>query len=923
MSKDKEYKERLRRIVLYSADILPKEVSSYLLSNYHYFDAEKDILKKFHNYKPLVDYIPHQFVEFALDYLIKKPSVKIDYKLIYLNLSFSGVREEGWSNKLGISGDYNFIPAAPIQGPFLYLLNQNEEEGLRLVHTLVNVAIERWRHQPQIVHPDRPDLIPVPVTLQLASGPHDFWGNFQVYSWFRAKSVEPNLVMSALMALEVWMETQIEAARNAEELFEKILVKSDCVAVPGICLGIALAYPEKCLKAALPIVSSPMIWNMDISRYVLDLSGTFSFDPLETNKLIYDWLEERDKRPQRSREIRNIAVRYMLSGDDNIISLFQQATKDFDKNLPFFTKGDQEDPKMIAYLKEDVKKFQIYGDLKNYKQRQAGNYVEIIVEPPEEIKKRNEEFLALNVEWGRLFGVYLWAEKTITDGRPQERMTLEEAVAAAKELQTSEDFTQLDQEDIPGVTPLQAIVGVAAAILIADFEWARTQNHLEWCRAILLAAARMAEASMYTRSPSSVKVYAGRGLALLATHGVVDIEVRQQILQLISESLKRFPHQGEVVKAAFGGLQNAWTVDPVLCWNALSLCLSLSVIPGKLDYGTPVGQFGTSYEELETWEENVIQNHFEYLAKEEIPELPRITTARNIAFLHEQAQYALYALPLTELCRDSDTKDKLLQLCDDLVHRTIVDNLPVEGKAFSQSDKSYSWNPFIFNWAACLAKSLSIEETRHHILTPLRDNWSQVRELTPDLLDGYISHHIADVEVPTAQALEIWKEICNWVLDSPEIARKVSCEYLDRETGAVLQLIVFTQHGSSRIKDDWQHAHLFIDIFDKWVSVAGHNPYTYRHLLTMLNGIGWQFAPEPIVEWLNRCASNAIHNLWDEKGGNGRRTAELLNRIWNNFEPKILRNKVTLQRYSNLVYQLVEAGIPLASVLQKKLEGRG
>jgi hypothetical protein len=344
---------------------------------------------------------------------------------------------------------------------------------------------------------------------------------------------------------------------------------------------------------------------------------------------------------------------------------------------------------------------------------------------------------------------------------------------------------------------------------------------------------------------------------------------------------------------------------------------------GKLYYGTHVGQFGTSFEELETWEDNVIQNHFDYLAKDEIPELPRIPTVRNIVFLHGKAEYGLYALPITELCRDSATRNKLLQLCDDLVTRTIADNLPAKDKPYSQSHKPYMWNPFIFNWAAGLAKLLSVEETRYHILTPLRDNWSQVPELTAALLNGYISHQIAYVEGPTTQALEIWKEICNWVLDSPEIARKASYDYLDRDTGEVLQLIVFTQHGISRIKDDWQHAHLFIDIFDKWVSVAGHNPYAYSHLLTMLNGIGWQFAPEPTLEWLNRCASNAVHDLWNEERGNGGRTAELLNRIWNTFERQIRSNKVLLQLYSNLVYRLVEAGIPLASVLRQKLEGRG
>jgi hypothetical protein len=228
-------------------------------------------------------------------------------------------------------------------------------------------------------------------------------------------------------------------------------------------------------------------------------------------------------------------------------------------------------------------------------------------------------------------------------------------------------------------------------------------------------------------------------------------------------------------------------------------------------------------------------------------------------------------------------------------------------------------SPFIFKWAAYLTKSLSVEETRHHILTPLRNNWSQVPELTGKLLDGYVSHQIAYIEGPTPQALETWKEICNWVLDSPEIAEKTSDDYLDMDTGEVLQLIIFTQYGKSRIKDDWQHARLFIDIFDKWVSVAGHNSYAYSHFLTMLNGIGWQFAPELTLKWLNQCANNAVHNLWNEQRENGSKTAKLLNRIWNSFERQIRNDKTIIQQYSNLVDRLVEAGIPLASVLQHKL----
>ena len=933
---DDEYENRLHRIVLHSADVLPEKVGSYLgeLANSGNYDAKKDVISKIQDFTPLVDSISREFVDFVISVLIQKPINPKNYPSIPIRITSSSE-----DKNFGINDNIlNFSPPAPVQGPFLYLLLKNEDEGLRLVHSLANTASEKWREYEQREEFDRPKLTPLPVTINLPSGSRDFWGDTQVYCWFRGRTNGSDAVISALMALEEWIERQIEAGRNVEALFEKVLSGSNSVAVLGICLNIALAYPEKCLKAALPIAICPDIWEMDRERLSHDKTNSLtSLNFLEFNRhndLLYEVLERRNKRPQRSREIRtNLAIYYVLSSDDSLRVPFEQAVEKFTENLPFRYEEEKSDPNAVAALREKMVNYQVFGKIENYRSQQAGEHLRIWVERPEEIRKRNEELSAPNVEWERWLGVYLWAEQTIKDGKLQERMTLEEAVAAAKELQTSEDFIETNKEDIRGVTRLRAIAGVATAILIADFEWTRTQNHLEWCCAILLSAARMTEASMYAISPDSVKVYAGRGLALLTTHGVADIEIRQQILQLISESVRHFSDNGEVVKAVFIGLQNGWNIDPGLCWNVLSLCLSLSIIPGKLYYGTKipgkiyygrthVGRFRRSFKKLEAWKNNVIQNHFDYLAKDEIPEFPRIPTVKNIVFIRGKVEYWLYTLPLTELCRDSATKNKLLQLCDDLVARTLADNLPIEDELYSQSHKPYMWNKFIFTWAASLAKSLSVEETRQHILTPLRDNWSQVPKLTADLLNGYISYQIAYVEGPTAQALETWKEICNWVLDSPEIARNTSYDYLDRDTGEVLQLIVFTQYGTSRIKDDWQYAHLFIDIFDKWVSVVGHNPYAYSHFLTMLNGIGWQFAPEPTLEWLNRCASNAVHDLWNEQRGNGKRTAELLNRIWNSFEQQIRSDKLSLQRYSNLVYRLVEAGIPLASVLQHKLEGR-
>ncbi|MGB3492729.1 MAG: hypothetical protein WBA57_08370 [Elainellaceae cyanobacterium] len=766
----------------------------------------------------------------------------------------------------------------------------------------------------------------MPVKLNLPFGEQDFWGDAQVYCWYRGGMTYngPMAVMCALMALEIWMEKQIENGRDAEELFERVLKESNSVAVLGVCMSLTLAHPQKCLRAALPIASSPAIWSMDIvDRLVGDMSSRFRL-PSERNDWIYKLLEKHDQKPHRKLDIRSIALHYLFSNDGFLRKSFEQAVSQFTENLPFRYQREQKDSAIISAIYEQMENYQAFGNKENYQFFKDSNGLYAQFQQPKHIKIRNEKQLTLSSEYQQWLHMELWSRKVIEENNLEDRDALEEMVKWAKEFQQTNDFISEELENLHHNSRLGAIAGVAAAALVIDFEWMQTQNLLQWSKDILMLAAHAAQPSIYAQPLCKFDVSATRGLAVLAAQEIANLEVRQQILLIAGKSLKRFDYSDdEVLKVLFLGLQTAWGIDPVLCWNALGLCLSLSVIPRKIYNGIRVEEFGTSYEELETWKDNVIQSYLDYLEKNEIPDLPRVPIERNIVVVYEQVMYGLYALPLAELCQDSDTKNKFLQLCDDLIARTIADNLPVEGKRFSQPDRPHTWNPFFFDRAAYLAKSLTVEEIRHRILTPLQNNWVQAPDLTADLLDGYISHQIAYIEEPSEKALGIWKEICFWVLDSPEIARKVSRDYLDNETGEILQLIIFTQYGSSRIKDDWQHAHLFVDVFDKWIDVAGHNPYAYSHLLIMLNGIGWQLSPEPTLKWLSRCTSNATHDLWNEERGNGRKTAELLNRIWSRFELQIRKDAESLKRYSDLVYHLVGAGVPLASVLQKKLEGRG
>ncbi|ODH02407.1 hypothetical protein A4S05_24365 [Nostoc sp. KVJ20] len=933
MTRD-DYEKQLRKIVLHSADIIPEKVAEYLqeVAKYGYTDTKKEILKE---YKPLVDHIPKAFVDFALDIFIKKPRMRrlpppvtsdnfeeAENSNLIKNLPSYLFEEIVTSHdyepldfgKLGIEDFMGFLPPSHVQGSFLYLLQKNEDEGLRLVQTLTNFAVSEWRKREQKARTDESSRTPLPVIIDLSSQAHEFWGNADIYCWYRGTSVGPYPVISALMALEVWMERQIEAGRNVEELFHKVLLGSDCVAVLGICVTLALAYPEKCLKAILPIVSAPAIWRMDIYRLAHEDDNPSRF-PWEQDKLIYRLIDERNQKPHRKVDIRALAMQYMLSGDDSLCIPFQEAVAKFTDKLPFRYKQEEENLEIIAALREQMENYQAFGNLDNYFWVQHGNQWLVQVEAPQAIRERNQEQLAANLEWQRWFSLSMWAQKTIKIGQAEERMTLEEAVAAAKGFQKTDDFSVKYESDQPDANRLRAIVGVAAAILVADFEWTKAQGLITWSRGILLAAARLPyQGYVYNRFPADPKVSAGRGLGILVTHSSADQDVREVILKLISDP------QQQVVQAAFRGIYEAWMVDEVLCWNALNLGISLCLEPINIAFGSPGSDFGTSFAEKEKWQLNLLQTSLDNLSKNTLP-IIRVPSRKDAVFLHDLAQNVLHALPFPELLKKPTSKQNILQVTDDLMAWTIEENTPNENDSDCSSQITFEWNRFFLRWVSCLAQSLNFEEIHNHLLTPLQNCWSKAPNLTTNLLSGFIDYHIGYVEPLTRKAQLGWKEICNWVLDSPEVKKEANNYFLSNEISDALSRIVFVEHGKCWFEEQWSHAALFSDIIEKWVKVIGHNPQAFSYLITMLSSSVWQFAPEPTLGWLTQCVNASTHPLWQERD-NGERTAELLQRIWNNFEKQIRERTATLQHYSDLVYRLVDAGVPLAGLLRQKLEQR-
>jgi len=922
-----EYENRLRKIVLRSADVLKNEIAEYLkkVADSHDSKLIEQVLKSSHD---LVEHIPKELVNFITDVLIWKPSCPVRPKNNFeVIVRYAQTNSFDPKVLFGIRLDWDyklFDPPAHFHSPFFHLLSKNETAGLNLVHGLTNAATDRWResfNDYENISTSKQDCTILPIIINLTSGIHRFWGDDEVYCWYRGIiNNTSKAVTSALMALEFWMEKQIESGREPENLFETVLSKSNSVATIAVCLSITLAHPQKCLNAALPFVSNPALWRMDIQRYGGDMGGRFKIPFLEKD-WIYDILKEHDQKPHRKLNIYSLAPLYLFTTNDSLSIKFEQAVELFTENLPFQYLEDVNNSVVVNTLQKEMQSLQFYCKRENYKiyKTEIGYYPQINLS--EAIQQSNEEDISFSPQYQQLLRMQMWASEFIKTTEEKGKAPLEdisEMIGLAQEFYQPTDFTLEKLENFNDNNRLATIAIVVAASLISNCKWIIEQNLLEWSKRILLLAARSICPSVDTTPLNKFNVSAAHGLAALVEDGLANLEIRQEIVQLIGKASRRFGfREKEVIKIIFGRLHKAWSIEPILCWNILSLGISLSVIPSNLSYGSPDGEYGTNYDELENWENNLIQNHMNFVKKEIIPKLPRIPIQKDFDISYGQIQYCLYALPLNDLCQDIMIKNKFLNLCDELIARTINDNLPTKHNRYS---KPYEWNYFIFDWVAYFANSLNIEEIRHHILKPISDNWTETPELLANLMNGYISHQIAYIEKPSNKSIEVWKEMCEMVLDSLKNPQNVSRDYFDSDTMKILQLIIFTYRYDSRIKSDWQHAHLFTDIFDKWVSTVGHIPEAYRHLIIMLNGIGWQFAPKKSLDWLTQCTKNSDHNLWSKNLVNPQETAALLNRIWNTYEKQVRRDKDSLQQYSNLVDSLVVAGIPLASILQEKLE---
>lgn len=918
---EKKLERRFRAIIISSPNDAPDLISSYLSEIGGYEarpDAKEQILK---NTKALTQFLPTELVDFMLEVMRVFPRKDDPYETY--SRSLMDFKE------LGIDDDDVYYPASHLQGSFLTLLRFHPDEGIRLIDGLCNHAMSTWRRLSQ----QKDQVTPLPVRIRFPWSEREFWGWFREYTWFRGQGPGPYTIMSALMALELWMEERVAAGDDVEVLFQKVLQGNDCVGALGACVSIALANPQKSLRAALPLVTCPFLWLWDIRRFVSDRGSQAN--------TIADWtrfghllqpVRDRNNLPHRRYEIRNLVPLYMFSKDEELRNALIEGVQAFPNNLPFECVEQREHEESVHELRERMEYFATRVDTTNWERQpdqERGGFL-LTFKPPADFAVKNQGIAKTQEEHTRYMSLGMWADKAFEEDTPPGNLTIAEALKEARELDEPNLFAiAQDPENFDALQP-GAVSGVAAVAV--RFSEDLDNDIVEWCRDVFHRAARTSEKDDPLLSRSTYLMFhpvrnAARGLAALLAKGQATDKDKELLLALIGHPLE------QVMESAFVELRYAWSVDPFFCWQAFLMGIRITVKPKKL---VPYHDRPTYDEtELQWMEAQFSQTWEEYLAGIQgdlpivpMPWLPASEgqgrdgyTKSDTLFMWDLAPKVLFPVPLEQLIGNHKAREPFLNLVGNLVQWTIQESFPPWAKYRRDTTEPFAWTSHFFEWCGGLSAHITLEEVKRLVIEPIRVTEQELGlRFTSHFMYGVIKSRFPQHQLPNEATLELWRELCEWVLSHSEWNRVKNRDFLGNEFEECVGLAIFIRYGFSLLDPPWPGLDQVLDLIEQWIEKFGAHPATFFKLVEFLNYTAWELSPEPALTWLEGILNKTKGNKdFFDKNNNGRGAAKFLHRAWTEKREAIVKALTSLERLSRMVDLLVDQGERLAAQTQQEI----
>jgi hypothetical protein len=469
-------------------------------------------------------------------------------------------------------------PASPIQQPFAALFEHAPQEGLRLIRKLLCRTVVAWRELPQYDYHNHET--PVPFSVDFPWGTQTFWGDQRIYGWYRGL-FSCDILGSALMALEDWAFSELEAGRDVDEIVKELVTGHESVATLGVALGVLLE-KNALSPAAAALVGCQHIWAMDEYRWQHDVQG------LHSNEIgaSFGWsndtthleaLRRLNSRPSRKKNIEWLAKIFILTANDQREKVAAKLSS-FPNELPFTHEGQDDDDKLVAYFQHRAEEWAAIADLSNYAQMETDDgKVGVAFQPSDERVQQAEEASERLAHWNEGFQLLKQAEVWFERGTIDDQVR-DETVALALEVDSEDLFTSGFDAGDPGHRRAGGVAAVSAAML--SFGSDISKDHLEWAESVAFRAANTVPANeefFHAEAPADDRpeTFASKGLAAIVKNGGPSASSAQE----------------ELVRLCFHpykGVQLAALSNAALCWREqkdfADKCAALAFKRGSPDW---------------------------------------------------------------------------------------------------------------------------------------------------------------------------------------------------------------------------------------------------------------------------------------------------------------------------------------------------
>ncbi|WP_442498147.1 transposase [Methylobacter sp. sgz302048] len=161
------------------------------------------------------------------------------------------------------------------RGPFLNLLSTHSAIGLETVIMLVNFTTDRWLELQKWREANERDSewfprekINFDIRIPFDDEEQIWVGDERWFFSYRDTTSAPDILVSALMALEKWFHDQLDQNQVIENIVIDILSRTRSLALAGLLIGVGRREPKLFLGPLLPFLGVPEIYHFDLKHQI-------------------------------------------------------------------------------------------------------------------------------------------------------------------------------------------------------------------------------------------------------------------------------------------------------------------------------------------------------------------------------------------------------------------------------------------------------------------------------------------------------------------------------------------------------------------------------------------------------------------------------------------------------------------------------